>query len=324
MRPLLLLLALLGLVPLVVNDPGHLYFMTLILVWCLFALGYDLVFGVTGMLSFGHAAFFGVGSYVFALIVFKSPALFPLAIAAAGLAAGAVALLVAALALRLSGIYFSLMTLAIAELFFFAASSPLRRLTGGEDGLTGVPRPTLFGISFIDDAHFYLLVLAFLAVGLLVSRTLRNSPFGQALKGMRVNEVRADQVGFDVKRLKLAAFAISGIYSGVAGALLGSLMQFVNPQGLHWSTSGDVVIMTLLGGIGTLYGPILGVVVFEVLKEALSSRTVHWYGVLGLIFILATMFMPRGIHGVVVALWQRLFSRKPEASRQRPPKGKTV
>ena len=308
MKPLLVLVALLALVPLVVKDQGHLYFMTLIMVWCVFALGYDIVFGVTGLLSFGHAAFFGVGSYVFAWMVMKNPAMFPLAVVAAGLAGGIVATLVAALAMRLSGIYFSLMTLAIAELFFFAASSPLRALTGGEDGLTGVPRPRLLGIDFVDDARFYLLVLAFFALALVVSRQLRNSPFGQALQGVKVNEVRADQVGFNVKRLKLAAFAISGVYSGVAGALLGSLMQFVNPQGLHWSTSGDVVIMTLLGGIGTLFGPVLGVVVFEVLKEVLSSRTVHWYGILGLIFIVATMYMPSGLYGVVSALRARLSS----------------
>lgn len=306
MKPLLVLVALLALVPLVVKDQGHLYFMTLIMVWCVFALGYDIVFGVTGLLSFGHAAFFGVGSYVFAWMVMKNPAMFPLAVVAAGLAGGIVATLVAALALRLSGIYFSLMTLAIAELFFFAASSPLRALTGGEDGLTGVPRPRLLGVDFVDDARFYLLVLVFFALALVVSRQLRNSPFGQALRGVKVNEVRADQVGFNIKRLKLAAFAISGVYSGVAGALLGSLMQFVNPQGLHWSTSGDVVIMTLLGGIGTLFGPVMGVVVFEVLKEVLSSRTVHWYGILGLIFIVATMYMPSGLYGAVSALRARL------------------
>lgn len=311
MRQMIALVTLLALVPLVVKDQGQLYFMTLIMVWCVFALGYDLVFGVTGLLSFGHAAFFGAGSYVFALIVGKNAALFPLAMIAAGLAGGAVALLVAALALRLSGIYFSLMTLAIAELLFFAASSPLRAFTGGEDGLTGVPRPRLFGFDFVDDTRFYLLVLALFALALYISRRLRNSPFGQALNGLRVNEIRADQVGFNVKRLKLAAFAISGVYSGVAGALLGSLMQFVNPQGLHWSTSGDVVIMTLLGGIGTLYGPILGVMVFEVLKEVLSSRTVHWYGVLGLIFIVATMYMPTGIHGALKAVSYMVRKRTP-------------
>jgi len=310
MKRLLLLIVALALLPLVVKDQGALYFMTLIMVWCLFALGYDLVFGVTGLLSFGHAAFFGLGSYVFAFIVIKNAALFPLAVIAAGLAGGLLALLVAAIALRLSGIYFSLMTLAIAELLFFVASSPLRRLTGGEDGLTGVPRPNFFGIDFYQEANFYLLVLAFLALGLLAARALRRSPFGQALNGVRVNEIRADQVGFDVRRLKLAAFAVSGVFSGVAGALLGSLMQFVNPQGLHWSTSGDVVIMSLLGGVGTLFGPIIGVVVFETLKELISSRTVHWYGILGLIFILSTMYMPRGIIGALDAAGARLRTKK--------------
>ena len=312
MKRILVLVLVLCLAPIVMQDRGHLYFMTLIMIWCVFAIGYDLVFGVTGLLSFGHAAFLGVGSYVFAFMVIQNPALFPLAVVAAGVAGGAIALIVAALALRLSGIYFSLMTLAIAELLFFAASSPLRALTGGEDGVTGVPRPRLFGIDFLDETKFYLLVLGFFALALYVSLRLRNSPFGQALKGVKLNEVRADQVGFNVKRLKLAAFAVSGIYAGVAGALLGSLMQFVNPQGLHWSTSGDVVIMTLLGGIGTLFGPVLGVVVFEVLKETLSSYTIHWYGILGLIFIVATMYMPNGIHGVLVSMRaSRVKDKKP-------------
>ena len=307
MKRILALVLLLGLVPLLIKDQGLLYFMTLIMIWCIFAIGYDLVFGVTGLLSFGHAAFLGIGTYVFAFIVVKDPAMFPLAVIAAGIAGGAVALIVAALALRLSGIYFSLMTLAIAELMYFAASSPLRALTGGEDGLTGVPRPRLLGLDFVDDTKFYLLVLVFFALALYASLRLRNSPFGQALKGVKVNEVRADQVGFNVKRLKLAAFAVSGVYAGVAGSLLGSLMQFVNPQGLHWSTSGDVVIMTLLGGIGTLFGPVLGVVMFEVLKEALSSYTVHWYGILGLIFIVATIYMPNGIQGVLASIRARFF-----------------
>jgi branched-chain amino acid transport system permease protein len=302
MKRVALVVAALALLLLLVKDHGTLYFMTLIMIWCIFALGYDLVFGVTGMLSFGHAALFGIGSYVFALVVAKSAVLFVPAMIAAAAAGGIVALVMAAIALRLSGIYFSLMTLAIAELFYFAASSPLRALTGGEDGITGVPRPSFFGIDFYDDAHFYLLVLAFFAAAIVCAKKLRQSPFGMALKGVRVNEIRADQLGFNIQALKLAAFGLSGVFSGVAGALLGSLMQFVNPQGLHWSTSGDVVIMSLLGGIGTLFGPIIGVVVFETLKEVISSYTVHWYGILGVIFILATMYMPRGIHGVLEAV----------------------
>ncbi len=308
----LLLATLLALVPLAVKDQGTLYFITLILIWCIFALGFDLMFGLAGLLSFGHAAFFGIGSYVYALIMLKDPTLLPVALLAAGTTGAVAAVIVGALALRLSGIYFSLMTLAIAELVFFAASSPLRALTGGEDGLTAVPRPRMLGIDFYVDANFYLLVLAVFTAALLAARVLRHSPFGQALSGIRLNEIRAEQLGFDVKRHKLAIFAVSGLFSGVAGALLGGLMQFVNTQGLHWGTSGDVVMMTLLGGLGTLYGPIIGVVVFETLKEMFSSWTVHWYGLLGVIFILATIFMPDGLHGIMLGLRDRVLRRTPK------------
>lgn len=303
------LVLLLAFVPAVVADRGTLYFMTLIMIWCVFALGYDLVFGLTGLLSFGHAAFFGSGAYVYALIMVREAALFPVAIGAAGLSGGVLALIVGTLALRLSGIYFSLTTLAIAELVFFVASSPLRGLTGGEDGLTGVPRPSLFRIDFYDDARYYLLVLVFFAAMLGASKVLRDSPFGKVLGGIRVNEIRAEQVGFNVRAHKLAIFGVSGVYSGIAGGLLGSLMQFVNPQGLHWSVSGDVVMMTLLGGLGTLLGPVIGVAAFEGLRELFSSYTVHWYGVLGLIFILATIFMRDGVHGALLAAKGRIAGR---------------
>ncbi|MCC7017967.1 MAG: branched-chain amino acid ABC transporter permease, partial [Rhodospirillales bacterium] len=257
----------------------------------------------------GHAAVFGVGAYAYALIMHQSAALMPVAMLAAGLSGALSALIVAALALRLSGIYFSLMTLAIAELVFFAASSPLRGLTGGEDGLTAIPRPKLLGIDFYDDANFYWLVVALFAIALLAAQMLRGSPFGKVLEGIRLNEVRAEQLGFDVKRHKLAVFGVSGIYSGVAGALLCALMQFVSTQSLHWSTSGDVVMMTLLGGLGSLYGPIIGVVAFEALKELFSSWTVHWYGLLGVLFILVTMYMPDGLHGLLLALRHGLSTR---------------
>lgn len=310
MRGALLLVLLLAAVPAVLQDQGWLYFATLILVWCVFALGYDLMFGLAGLLSFGHAAFFGIGSYVYAVIMVKDPSLLPLAMLSAALAGSLTAIVVGVLALRLSGIYFSLMTLAIAEMIFFAASSPLRALTGGEDGLTGVPRPTLFGVDFYDGGNFYLLVLAFFGLALLAARMLRESPFGKVLGGIRLNEIRAEQLGFNIKLNKLAVFAASGAFSGVAGALLGALMQFVNTQGLHWGTSGDIVMMTLLGGLGTLYGPIIGVVAFETMKEVFSSWTVHWYGILGIIFILVTMFMPDGIHGLIVAITSRIGRRR--------------
>lgn len=316
MKRLLLLLLVLAAVPFAVKDQGILYFLTLVMVLGTFAIGYDIVFGQTGLLSFGHAAFFGFGSYIFAFLAMLNASLGLPAIFLAGLGGALLAVVVAAIALRLAGIYFALMTLAIAELLFYAASSPLRGLTGGEEGMVGVPRPSLPGIDLYNDSYFYLLVLAFFMAGLGASRMLRRSPLGQAMRAVKVNEIRADQLGFNVNRIKLAAFAISGFYSGVAGALLGALMQFVNPQGLHWSTSGDIVIMTVLGGAGTLYGPAIGVVVFEVLKETLSAYTVHFYGLVGIIFILTTLFMPAGIHGVFDAALARWGRKRPVGVRE--------
>ncbi len=310
MKKILFLLVLLAAVPFVWKDDGLLYFLTLVLVLSVFALGYDIVFGQTGLLSFGHAAFFGLGSYIFAFIAMKDVGLSFPAIFLAGAGAAVLATVVAAVALRLEGIFFSLMTLAIAELLFYAASSPLRGFTSGDEGLVGVPRPSLFGIDFYGSNNFYLLVLVFFIAALACSRMLRGSPLGQAMRAVKVNEVRAEQLGFNVRRIKLAAFAISGFYSGVAGALLGSLMQFVNPQGLHWSTSGDIVIMTVLGGAGTLFGPAIGVLAFEVLKETLSAHTVHFYGLVGIVFILTTLFMPNGIHGFLSAMAARWKGRK--------------
>ncbi|MCZ7659460.1 MAG: branched-chain amino acid ABC transporter permease [Xanthobacteraceae bacterium] len=286
------------------------YFVTLILIWSIFAVAFDLVFGLAGMLSFGHAAFFGAGAFVYGLVMQALPDQFVLAVLGAVAAASFLALVAGVLALRLSGIYFSLTTLAIAELVFFAASSPLRAVTGGEDGIAGVPRPVLLGLDFNDDRSFYFLVLGIFLAVLAMVATLRQSPFGKVLNGIRLCEIRAEQVGFNVKICKAVIFAVSGAFSGLAGALLAGLIMYVNPQTLHWSTSGDVVIMTLLGGKGTLFGPILGVAAYEVLKETVSAYTVHWYGILGLIFILATIYLPSGIFGAFARPLQRLRGRK--------------
>jgi branched-chain amino acid transport system permease protein len=308
MRTALTLAALgaaLATVPMFANH-GTTYFVTLILIWSIFAVAYDLVFGLTGLLSFGHAAFFGAGAFAFALTMQAFPDLFPLALLA-GIAAAAVTAAVAGmLALRLSGIYFSLTTLAIAELIFFATSSPLRGISGGEDGITGIMRPMMFGISFYDDTNFYLLVLAVFILVLAGAAVFRESPFGKVLSGIRLNEIRAEQVGFNTKLSKLVVFIVSGAVSGLAGALLVCLMMFFNSQLMHWTASGDIVIMTLLGGKGTLLGPVLGVAAYEYAREEISSYTVHWYGILGICFILATLYMPNGLMGLVRAIVARI------------------
>jgi branched-chain amino acid transport system permease protein len=313
MRTILTIAALaaaLATAPLFVNH-GTIYFFTLILIWAIFAVAYDLVFGLTGLLSFGHAAFFGTGAFIFALTMQAYPDLFIVALLAAMGAAAIAAAIAGFLALRLTGIYFSLTTLAIAELIFFATTSPLRDVSGGEDGITGIARPEMFGISFYDDTSFYLLVLAIFILVLAGAAVFRESPFGKVLTGIRLNEIRAEQVGFNTRLSKLIVFIVSGAVSGLAGALLVCLMMYFNSQLMHWTASGDVVIMTLLGGKGTLFGPVLGVAAYEFAREEISSYTVHWYGILGICFILVTLFMPSGLMGLVRAVSARISGGKP-------------
>ncbi|MBN8942277.1 MAG: branched-chain amino acid ABC transporter permease [Rhizobiales bacterium] len=286
------------LVPLVSRSEESLNLVSLILIWGLFAVGFDLIFGLAGMLSFGHAALFGAGGYALTLLMTKAGLGFMPALAGAGLAGAAFAFVLSILALRVSGLFFSLLTLALAQLAYILASTKLRAFTGGLDGLPGVPRPDLFGLDFYDNRTFYYFLIVVFLVGLAVMALLRASPFGKALRAIQANAVRADQIGFNVQRLRQCAFMISGAYAGVAGALLASLMFYISPQMLHWTTSGDVLIMTLLGGKGTLLGPVLGVALFELLKEELSQVTQHWYGILGLIFILCTILLPGGIAGL--------------------------
>lgn len=301
-------------------DPSEtlIQLITLAAIWSIFAVGFDFVFGSLGMVSFGHATFLGVGGYALSLATQKYGLPF---LGGAGLAiiAGAMfALLFSFFALRVSGIFFALVTLALSQLIFILADSKLRSFTGGSDGIAGVERPNLLGIDFFDPVNYYWFVLAVYALVMLTVISLRSSPFGRVIEAIRSNEIRADQLGFNVNRYKQITFVISGGLSGLAGALLASLLMYMNPQMLHWTTSGDVLIMTLLGGSGTLWGATVGVIAFEFLKEWLSSWTEYWYGVLGLVFICVTIFVPRGIVGEL----ERVFSayRKNRRLRQEGPK----
>ena len=293
----LLLAAASIIVPLLNPGEATIQLLTLAAIWAIFAVGFDFVFGSLGMVSFGHATFLGVGGYAVALATQKYGLPF-YGGAVMAIAVGAVfALLFSFFALRVSGIFFALVTLALSQLIFILADSKLRGFTGGSDGISGVERPSFIGIDFYDPVAYYWFVLGVYALVMLVVISLRSSPFGRVIAAIRDNETRADQLGFNINRYKQITFVISGALSGLAGALLASLRMYMNPQMLHWTTSGDVIIMTLLGGSGTLWGATVGVIVFEFLKEWLSSWTEYWYGVLGVVFILATIFFPRGIVG---------------------------
>jgi len=294
-----------------VGDSGSQYLLALVLIWCIFALGFDLVFGVAGMISFGHAAFFGVGAYAYAILTLDHdlPGLPALILAAA--AGGLLGLAFGATTFRVRGIYLALTTLVLAQFVHHLIEVKLRDVTGGTDGLVGVPRPELLGIDLYDEFNYLAFVAVLFGLSLAALAIVRASPFGQVLAAIRQNETRVQQLGYDPRLFKLAAFGLSGAFSGLAGGLLGALMMFVGPDMTRWNTSGDVLIMTVLGGRGTLLGPVVGVVLFEWLKESASSLSDHWYGILGLIFILVTLYLPGG----VVGLANRTLFRRAEARR---------
>jgi branched-chain amino acid transport system permease protein len=305
LRASLAVAALFAVLALTVRNDGVSYMLSLIMVWAIFALGYDLAFGTAGILSFGHAAYFGLGAYgaTWAMLRFNLP--FSVGLVCAMLMGALAGALVAWIGRRVTGLYFSLLTLMLAELVSIVMLTRLRDLSGGVDGIPGVPRPSFGSIDFFANSAFVWVVFALFLGTVLGVHVLRRSPLGQALQGLRQNAVRLEQLGLNVGRLRLTAMALSGAVSGLAGALLASLMMYSGPQLLHWKMSGDVLIMTLLGGSGTLLGPILGVAFFEVVKELLAAYTDHWYGLLGVIFILGTIFMPKGLAGLVLRRWRR-------------------
>ncbi len=308
-----------------VTDNG--FYVTLantMLVWALFALSLDFVMGSAGLVSLGHAMFFGVGAYAGALALLHLAPSFLVALLAAVLVPAALAWVVGSLSIRVSGVYFAMITLAFAELVYSAVFKV--EFTGGSDGLLGFdallglagvgPRLseielTVAGVTVGSSVVFYYVALA-LAVGtLLVARRFMNAPFGSVLQSIGESDERAAFVGYDVTRYKRRAFVISGAIAGLAGGLLA-----VNPdtfvispdQTLHWINSGEVIVMTLLGGMGTLFGPMIGAGVFIGAEDVLSSHTEQWRMIIGAVFVVFVLFVPRGLVSVPALLARRLGS----------------
>ncbi|HEV2642379.1 MAG TPA: branched-chain amino acid ABC transporter permease [Candidatus Elarobacter sp.] len=274
-----------------------------IVAYALFAVAFDLLLGFTGLLSFGHAMFWGGAAYVSTILMAKAHVPFPLAVLAAIAYAAVLALVVGVIAIRRQGIYFAMITLALAQLQYFFAYQ-LGDWTGGENGVQLNGRGTLFGISLENDVAFYYAVLVIAALGTyLVVRVVR-SPFGAVLGAMRENEQRAVALGFRVDRYKLVAFVLSGTLAGVAGVLFAVGNRLSGLDGVDWHTSGKVVMMSILGGIGTVFGPIAGAGIFESLdyfvsKTAIGDKTNI---VMGTIFALCVLLFRRGIIGELLAL----------------------
>jgi len=280
-------------------------FVMKLLCFALFACAFNLLLGFTGLLSFGHAAFFGSAAYITGWFV-KSHNWTPeLAILAGSLGAGLMGLVVGAVAIRRQGIYFAMITLAIAQMVYFVClQAPF---TGGEDGLQGVPRGKLFGILPLvsDSVMYYFVVTVFVLCFLFISRIV-NSPFGQVLKMIRENEPRAISLGYQVERYKLLAFALSAALAGLAGSLKTLVMGFATLTDVHWSMSGEVILMTLLGGVGTFFGPVLGSAIVIGLQNMLADKVGSWVTVIiGVIFVVCVLAFRKGVVGELQAFRER-------------------
>ncbi len=289
-----------------------------ILVWGLFGIGFDLLFGYTGLLSFGQSAFYGTGGFVAAYLLTQNMiASVPLALLIGVLAATVVGALVGAVALRRTGIYFAMITVAIAEMFFFLENSPLSEWTGGENGIPGVPTPRFEIAGFTWNVGTGWSMYGFLAVcyfaGIVVALRIIRSPVGAILSAIRDNPVRAAALGHEVFLYKLTAFVIAAAYAGFAGGLLGVLQGFMPPDAFAFHTSGQLVMQTAIGGVGTLFGPLLGATVWlflqDFLQEALGLGAA-WKLVLGVIFVLLICFLRRGLIGGLKDLYALAVRRR--------------
>ncbi|HEX6383501.1 MAG TPA: branched-chain amino acid ABC transporter permease [Anaerolineae bacterium] len=279
-----------------------------VLVFAIFAMSLDLLLGYTGLPSFGHAAFFGLGAYLVAYIASTNERALGLTsnllltVPVVVSVTAVVALIIGFFALRTSGIYFLMITLAFAQMLFSIAIR-WSGVTGGSDGLPGVQRPVLgvgsLAYEFTSRESYYFLVLAFFLLSWWLLRRIVNSPFGWTLRGIRENEQRMRALGYNTFRYKMAAFAVSGAFAGLAGMLLVHFFRHASPENLYWTTSGEVLIMLIVGGTGTLTGPILGAGLVRLFPLLVSSYIDRWRTLEGLLFIAFVLFAPKGIIGLL-------------------------
>ena len=308
--------ALLFILPLIARFTGEPYLVTLfsrILIYALAAVSLDLILGYGGMVSLGHAAFFGIGAYVTAILTFHSfegtsivswpfqiagckngLIVWPVAVVLAGFIAG----IIGALSLRTSGMHFIMITLAFAQMLYYLFVS--LEAYGGDDGLSLFSRNTFPGMDLGSDVQFYYLCLVLLGLFLFFAQRLVHSRFGMVILGSRENDRRMKALGFPTYRYKLVCFILAGAGAGLAGALIANQTEYVSPGLMHWTRSGEILVMVLLGGMGTLYGPVLGAAAFLLLEEILTIYTEHWMVYLGPFLVVVVLFARRGIYGLLL------------------------
>ena len=308
------LLGLLGLVPVyaaVFEQPFYITLFARILIFAIAALGLNLILGYGAMVSFGHALYIGIGAYAVGILSFHGVTN-GWAHLGAGLAVGAVAAtIVGWVCLRTSGIAFIMITLAFAQMFYFLSVS--LKQYGGDDGLTIAARSDFGWINLANNTVFYYAIFAMLVALLLVFRRIVDSRFGMVLRGCKSNERRMAALGFPTMRYKLAAYVISALVCVVAGMMLANLTKFASPSFMQWQASGDLIVMIVLGGMGTLIGPVAGATGLLLLEEVLAGWTQHWMVILGPLIVVIVIVSNRGIFGVLAAL-----GRTGAAGRARP------
>jgi branched-chain amino acid transport system permease protein len=266
-----------------------------VLIYALAAMGLNLLLGFTGGLSFGHAAYFGLGAYGTGLMLDNYTSNTLLAMLVGTAVGGLAALVLGPLAVRRRGIYFSMITIAIGQMFYFIAVR-WNSFTGGEDGLTGFSRQPIFGMS-LNSVHFYYLVLIFFGLGALILSIILNSPLGHTFVAIRENQKRLTFLGIRVERYIALSFAISGVICALAGSLNALLDNFASPDDLKYTLSGNFLIIVVLGGMRNFWGPLVGAAIFVLVQNYVSAVTQNWMTVIGLVFVLSVMFFPLGVLG---------------------------
>lgn len=289
-------------------EPFWLDLLIRMLIFALLALSLDFIFGYAGLLSFGHAAMFGAGGYAAALVIREVTTSALVVLPLAALVGFLVAAVIGWFSVRARGIYFAMLTLAFAQMFYVIAFTDLpamllgmETVTGGDDGLFGVVRYEFLGLDFTSRVVYFYLTLVLVMGSLAAMVRMANSPFGRVLQGIRENEGRVTFIGYDVQRYKLVAFSISGGFAGLAGGLYVPFQTIAQPGLIHWTVSGELIVMLLLGGMGTLWGPMLGAGVVIFLEEKLAGLAT-WEIILGSVFVFVVIFAPRGLAGTISSI----------------------
>jgi branched-chain amino acid transport system permease protein len=290
----------------------YVHLATSMLIFAILAVSFNLMLGYAGLLSFGHAALFAIGAYTMGILLVHFKVNIFLGIAAGATLTAFIAFIIGWVSIRRHGIYFAMLTLAFNEVVYFTILE-LKGLTGGDDGLRGIFRPDMnFGFISVPiqkPIAFYFFVLFFFILSILIIRRIINSPIGSVFLAIRENERRAETVGYNTRNYKIVAFVVSGFFAGLAGSLFCIQIKFAALSFSHWSLSGEVIIMALVGGIGSLYGPILGAAVVMAMQDLFSNMWDRWLLVLGLVFVIFVMFFPGGIWEGIENVISRYYPR---------------